>query len=490
MSDQGQLVHHKEYDVVVVGAGLSGLQTAVKVQSAGFSVAVLEAMDRVGGKTLSVQSSSQGKGINDLGAAWINDSNQSEIYNLFLEAGLTPEKQLAEGKTLRQVEDGGYVSVPFGRIFVDEEEATAFAALFGALQKAADASDLGDPISGPDAKRLDSLTFSEHCHELLDSPLTPIIATYLARALLGVEGDEVSALFLINYFKSGTGIENLISDGPDGGQYLRADKGMQTVSKYLASQLPSGSVHLTSVVKSISQLSSTTGVEVVTTAKQTFKAKRVVVSLPSTLYPTISFSPGLPPSKSILAEGTAMGAYGKIIYVWATPWWREAGLSGTFEAPLSGYVSFTRETSVPEDNQWSITCFIAGDPARELSKYAQKVRRQKVWEQFTQAFEGSGVLKGGKMPEPIHVHEIAWKKNQYADGAPTAVMGPGVLTELGKVTANPLREPWGRVHFVGTETSLVWKGYMDGAVRSGIRGGEEVVRALREEGMELSLTHE
>ncbi|KAK0704100.1 hypothetical protein B0T21DRAFT_416637 [Apiosordaria backusii] len=423
MPDQSNLAHHKQYDVVVVGAGLSGLQTAVKIHAAGFSVVVLEAMDRVGGKTLSVQSSSQGEGINDLGAAWINDSSQSEIYKLFLKAGLKPEKQLAQGNTLRQVEDGSYISVPFGQIFADEEEAEAFGTVFGALQKTTDASNLEDPISGPDAKRLDSLTFSEYCHELFDSPLTPIIANYLARALLGVEGDEVSALFLINYFKSGTGINNLISDGPDGGQYLRANKGTQTISKYLASQLDPESVHLNNVIKSISQ--SSTGVEVVTAANHTFKAKHVVVSIPSALYPTISFSPELPPSKTILAEGTAIGAYGKIIYVWSTPWWRDAGLSGIFEAPLSGYVSFTKETSVPADNQWSITCFIAGDPARELSKYAQKVRRQKVWEQFTLAFEGSGVLKGTKVPEPIQVHEIAWKRNQYADGAPTSVMGPG-----------------------------------------------------------------
>ncbi|KAK4195761.1 putative amine oxidase [Triangularia verruculosa] len=416
-----QVLHSSEkpYDVVVVGTGLSGLKTAVKIQRAGFSVVVLEAMDRVGGKTLSIQSSIHGTGINDLGAAWVNDSSQSEIFALFLEAGLRPEKQLTQGNTLRQVEDGSYVSVPFGQLFADEEEAAAFAVLFDALQKAVDASDLEDPISGPDAKRLGSLTFSKYCHELLDSPQTPIIANYLTRALLGVEGNEVSTLLMVNYLKSGTGIENLVSDGPDGGQYLRADKGMHTISKYLTSQLPAESVRLNTVVKSISQ--SPNGVQVATAANKIFKAKRVVVSIPSTLYPTISFSPELPLSKSILAEGTAIGTYSKVIIV----------------------------------------------------------RKEKVWEQFTQAFEGSGVLGGKRVPEPIKSHEIAWKRNQYADGAPTAVMGPGVLTELARVTSNPLREAWLRVHFVGTETSLVWKGYVDGAVRSGIRGGQEVVKALQ-----------
>jgi monoamine oxidase len=34
------------------------------------------------------------------------------------------------------------------------------------------------------------------------------------------------------------------------------------------------------------------------------------------------------------------------------------------------------------------------------------------------------------------------------------------------------------VHFVGTETAHEWKGYMDGAIRSGEWGAREVVQEL------------
>jgi monoamine oxidase len=41
-----------------------------------------------------------------------------------------------------------------------------------------------------------------------------------------------------------------------------------------------------------------------------------------------------------------------------------------------------------------------------------------------------------------------------------------------------IRNPIGRIHWVGTETSTYWNGYMDGAVRSSERAAQEVLAAL------------
>lgn len=100
-------------DVVVVGAGLSGLKAAYEVQRAGFSCVVVEARDRVGGKTYSVDPLGQGKFI-DVGAAWINDTNQSKIYELANSLKLELVVQNTVGKVVQEDLDGGLGLFDYG----------------------------------------------------------------------------------------------------------------------------------------------------------------------------------------------------------------------------------------------------------------------------------------------------------------------------------------------------------------------------------------
>jgi monoamine oxidase len=88
-------------DVVVIGGGLSGLQAAYDVQRQGFSCIVLEARDRVGGKTWSRPT--KNGSVVDVGAAWINDSNQSRMFTLAKRFGLDLIEQLADGNCAAQV---------------------------------------------------------------------------------------------------------------------------------------------------------------------------------------------------------------------------------------------------------------------------------------------------------------------------------------------------------------------------------------------------
>ncbi|KAE8363580.1 hypothetical protein BDV27DRAFT_158673 [Aspergillus caelatus] len=329
---------HETYDVVVVGAGLSGLQAAQIVQGAGFKVCVVEAIDRVGGKTLTAKSCE--KGFNDLGASWINDTNQSEMFKLYQRYGIDTEVQRDRGHTLIQSAEGSLVKVPYGELPGDPN---AFLDLLQVFRDECSRLDLDGPTSSARAREIDQLTFRDFCIEKIQSESAVTIADVLSVSLLGVESYEVSALFMLLYFKSDAGIDNIISDQKNGGQKPndRSEDGRRTGSRR--------------------------------------------------------------------------------------------------------------------------------DKGRQWSKMPRASRHQQAWEQFSQAF-GQYV----DVPQPVNILEMEWTKEAYFLGAPCPITTPGTLSIVGKEIA----APFGHVHFVGTETSRVWRGYMEGAIQSGQRGGAEVVKAF------------
>lgn len=102
-------------DVAIVGAGLSGLQAALDLHAEGRSFVVLEARDRVGGKTNSV-ARRDGKGRQELGAAWLNDTNQSMVWRYVEKFGLTPVAQNHDGLVAFEDEQGNCSFYPYGSV--------------------------------------------------------------------------------------------------------------------------------------------------------------------------------------------------------------------------------------------------------------------------------------------------------------------------------------------------------------------------------------
>ena len=84
---------------------------------------------------------------------------------------------------------------------------------------------------------------------------------------------------------------------------------------------------------------------------------------------------------------------------------------------------------------------------------------------------------GKRAGKPVDFVEQDWSAEEWTRGCYGAHMAPGVMTQFGPV----LREPVGRIHWAGTETATVGTGYMDGAIRAGLRAAEEVL-ASRQEG--------
>ncbi|KAL4882487.1 hypothetical protein BJY04DRAFT_187163 [Aspergillus karnatakaensis] len=455
------------YDAIIIGAGISGLIVATVLHAAGLKIAVLEATHRVGGKILSVSSTETG--FSDLGATWINDSTMSEMWKLTRKYGIETEIQRVEGDNVAQDADGGAKRVPYD--FVPGERELVFK-LIQIVSEEAEKTDLESPQSSPDAERLSKMTFREYCRDISNTETAKVFADQIPAAFVGVNGDEVSALCMLHYIKAGQGLEALISDHKDGGQYIRARTGMQTIPKRLAAELPPSSLVLSTPVTSITQYPSPTQpCRVETSTGHTFIAHRIVLSTPTPLHNSISFTPPLPQPRQILADTAVLGYYSKVVFIFAHPWWRDAGLSGTISA-LTGPISFTRDTSIPADDHWAISCFIVGPRGREWSKLSNLERYDAAWGQFKKCFRAAVE----NVPEPLKTFEMEWSKEEFL-GGPCPVIPAG--DEGVAVVGGELDKPFGKVHFVGTETATVWRGYMEGAVRSGQRGAREVLDALK-----------
>ncbi|KAJ9292932.1 hypothetical protein DTO271G3_8230 [Paecilomyces variotii] len=108
-------------DVVIIGAGLAGLSAAHDITRAGLSCIVLEARDRVGGKTWS-QSINGSNAVVDVGAAWINDTNQSRVYALAKRYGAELIEQNTQGSVVLEDLRGSVLHFRMGSCLISTNQ--------------------------------------------------------------------------------------------------------------------------------------------------------------------------------------------------------------------------------------------------------------------------------------------------------------------------------------------------------------------------------
>src|SRR5215510_5710036 len=110
------------YDAVVVGAGFAGLAAARRLALAGKSVIVLEAQDRVGGRTLN--HSIGGGAITELGAGYVGPT-QDELFKLadHYGVGTFPVYNIGDNVYFK---DGKRFRYPFGGFPRDPDAAQDF----------------------------------------------------------------------------------------------------------------------------------------------------------------------------------------------------------------------------------------------------------------------------------------------------------------------------------------------------------------------------
>jgi monoamine oxidase len=152
--------------------------------------------------------------------------------------------------------------------------------------------------------------------------------------------------------------------------------------------------------------------------------------------------------------------------VYDRAFWRDKGLTGQ-AVSLTGPMNFCVDDSPPAGRPGVIFGFVGADEARKFLPMSAADRQAAVVRQLV-------IFFGDEAKSPTQYFETNWAASPWTRGCPVAIAGPGVLL----ATQGAIRDPIGRIHWAGTETSGYWVGYMDGAVRSGKRAAKEVLAAL------------
>lgn len=313
-------------------------------------------------------------------------------------------------------------------------------------------------------KQLDAMSVGEYLRKLNAGPEALATSTIWTRAMLSREPDEVSTLFFLRYLKAGGGLIKMRQDGKDGGQYLRTRQGTQTFCFKLAEALPAGSILLNEAVTSIEQLELK-----VVRVNGKLTCRKVICTVPPPTVKNISFSPALPEAKQKLLDSYGYRYYQKVMAIFKTPFWVHDGYCGLVSS-FKGPVCVMRDTSVPQSDFHVITCFLAGESGRNWSKMSsEQERKEAVLSQL------EGIFGSKARSELLDITGYLWNDERWAGyGCPTSSLPPGVLSKVG----GELETHVGDVHFAGTETSNVWRGFMEGAARSGEREAAKVLADL------------
>ena len=456
-------------DLIVVGAGLAGLTAARDLVAAGRSVVVLEANDRVGGRVLNHPIDARGH-VAEAGGEFAGPT-QDRILALARAVGVATFDAYDTGKN---VYVNGLLRMkyadnpPTGTAPPDPLLLPDLLLLITEIDNLAAKMPVGRPWEYPQATQLDSVTLETWVRQHATNPnyVLPVLAA-ATRALWGAEPRDVSMLYAAAYVAgagdaSTPGTFERLLDVKGGAQQSRFVGGSGLITQRVAQSLGSR-VRLNQPVRQIEQEAG--GVRV-TTDTLTVTGSRVVVAVPPPLAARIRYTPQLPAARDRLTQRCFMGALMKVEAVYATPFWRAAGLTGQFLTP-TGPVGYGFDNSPPDGSLGVLAGFVGGDANVHYSAMSAADRRSAVLQQY------ATVLGDKRFLSPVGYFDKDWIDEPFVRGGPTGLFGPGALVAYGPA----LRTPVGRIHWAGTETSDYWAGYMDGAVRSGERVAREVLGA-------------
>jgi monoamine oxidase len=443
-------------DVCVVGAGYAGLAAAWQLKKAGAKVIVLEARNRVGGRTLT--GPLEGGGWIDYGGQWVGPT-QDRFYALIDEMGgktyptpdhgVSLERSILDPKRFQRLESKDY---PGSKILN---------AAYDKVDTLAATLDVARPWAHPDAEALDAMTFAQWLKLNIENANARSLVGGVVGSVACASPSEISILEMAYLVRTCHGLDKLFNF-KDGAQQDRVIGGTQPIAQELARRL-GVAVRLGQPVRRIRWRDSSLGA-VVYSDEISVAARHVIICTPPNLAGAIEYDPSPPTDRVQLTQRWPQGLVIKVAMVYAEPYWRADGLNGA-SLDYQSVVGETADSGTPEtySTKGIMTGFIYSGQARKVAPLPAAERKRIVLNDMAERF-------GPKALSPIDYHEMNWSTQQWTRGCFTGFLTPGATT----LFRSAVRDPVGPLHWAGTENSTDWPSFIDGAIKSGERAASEI----------------
>ncbi|MBG6179396.1 putrescine oxidase [Arthrobacter sp. CAN_A1] len=445
---------------MIVGAGPSGLTAAWELNRAGLSVAVLEARDRVGGRTWT---DTIDGAILEIGGQWVSP-DQTALKGMLEELGLGTYDRYRTGDSVYIGADGTRTRYTGDMFPVSAATEAEMNRLIDLLDRLAAEAGPETPWTHPKARALDTISFHHWLRQRSsDEEACNNIGLFIAGGMLTKPAHAFSALQAVLMAASAGSFSNLVDEN------FILDKrvigGMQQVSERLADRL-GDDVVLGSPVRTL-RWSDGGGVTAVSDTV-TVRARYAVMAVPPNLYSRVSYEPPLPRRQHQMHQHQSLGLVIKVHAVYTTPFWRADGLSGTgFSA--SSIVQEVYDNTNHEDPRGTLVGFISDEKADAMFALDPAARQQAILESI------AGFL-GPQALTPEVYYESDWGSEEWTRGAYATSYDLGGLHRYGPDQLTPV----GPIHWSCSDLAAEGYQHVEGAVRMGQQTARNILSIAAE----------
>jgi monoamine oxidase len=417
--------------VVIVGAGFTGLSAALELNKAGIDFLLLEARDRVGGR---VEATLNGLGERiDSGGQFLCE-DMPELMALIE----------ARGKTLAATYvEGDFIARP--SMSPQEAERTYFAAM--AIRERMN-------TIAPDDPSIAGLTVAAWLDRQNDTGDANAAFRSMIEGLWCLALEKVPLWHLIDNDR------RITNEVPELQYSLRET--MQSLADDLAGDL-GGRLRLNEPVTQIGH--GPKGVRVLS-ASGAIEARQVLVALPPATAAKLDFAPSLPVNLKRALDVWESGAVIKILVRYATPFWRDRGLSGmVMWRDRPGL--FACDTSKDADHA-ALVVFVGGPLALRWREFSDAVLRAEVTARLEEAL-------GPDASDILDFSQRDWTHDRWSGGAYSDL----IVDTTARDAERTILAGAPPVHFASSEVSPSFPGYVEGAIVAGRIAAKKITTELQ-----------